>query len=155
MRRLRKIVLLLGLQALVVALTCAGTVSYIRLRANAEILSGVQDACLLTAQAVRSRLKSEGVKNRILLVEYDLNSARWRHVAVVFALEDGTLASFESLNALAGFSRGSIPLGVSEWDAEKVAELLPRQNGARVLAARWIDSLSYASTKPDLVTAAR
>ena len=155
MRFLRKIILLLGFQALVVALTGAGTASYIHLRTNAELISGVQDACLLTAQAVRNRLKSEGVENRILLVEYGLNSTTLRHVAVVFALEDGTLASFESLNALAGFSRGSISLGLSEWDAARIAERLPRQSGARVLAARWIDSLSYESTRADLATVAR
>lgn len=140
---------------MVVALACAGTASYMRLRGDTELLSGVQDACLPVAQAVRNRLKEEGVANRILLVDYELNSYAWRHVAVVFALEDGTLASFESLNSLAAFNRGSVALGISDWNAMDIAERLPRQGGVTVRGARWIDELTYESTKAVFMTGAR
>lgn len=126
-----------------------------RSRCKAEFTSDLPDACLLTAQAVRSCLKKEGVENRILLVEYSLNSLAWRHVAVVFTLEDGTLASYESLNSLTGLTRGSISLGVSDWDAQDIAERLPRQVGVVVRSARWIDGLTYESTKSDLTTVSR
>lgn len=149
---LEKAALLMCLQAIVVALACAGTASYMRSRCKAEFTSDLPDACLLTAQAVRSRLKKEGVENRILLVEYSLNSLAWRHVAVVFTLEDGTLASYESLSSLTGLTRGSISLGVSDWDAQDIAERLPRQVGVVVRSARWIDSLTYGSTKSDLIS---
>ncbi|GAT32199.1 hypothetical protein TSACC_2597 [Terrimicrobium sacchariphilum] len=145
----------LCLQVVVVALACAGTASYMRLRGDTELLSGVQDACLPVAQAVRNRLREEGVANRILLVDYELNSYAWHHVAVVFALEDGTLASFESLNSLAAFNRGSVALGISDWNAMDIAERLPRQGGVTVRDARWIDGLTYESTQSAFMTGVR
>lgn len=145
----------LCLQSVVVALACAGTASYMRLRGDTELVSGIQDACLPVAQAVRNRLKDEGVANRILLVDYELDSFTWRHVAVIFALEDGTLASYESLNSLAAFNRGSVALGISDWDALDIAERLPRQSGVMVRDAKWIDALTYESTKSAFFTGAR
>lgn len=145
----------LCLQAVVVALACAGTASYMRLRGDTELLSGVQDACLPVARVLRNRLKDEGVANRILLVDYELHSFTWRHVAVIFALEDGSLASYESLNSLAAFNRGSVALGISEWDVMDIAERLPRQSGVTVRGAGWIDELTYESTKSAFMTGSR
>lgn len=154
-QRLMRFFPALCLQALVVAFACAGTASYIRMRGDTELVSGIQDACLPVARAVRNRLKSEGIENRILLVDYGLDSCTWRHIAVIFTLEDGTLASYESLNSLASFNRGSIPLGISDWNAMDIAERLPRQRGVTIQGAKWVDELTYESTKPASATVSR
>ncbi len=51
------------LQAIVVALACAGTASYMRSRCKAEFTSDLPDACLLTARAVRSRFNGTTIGN--------------------------------------------------------------------------------------------
>jgi len=101
---------------------------------------------------MRSRIKKEGVENHILLVEYSLNSLTWHHVAGIFALEEGSLASYESLNSLANFSRGSASLGISDPDATGIADRLPRQCGVPVQEAKWINDLTYESTKAGFPT---
>lgn len=135
-RRPRRWVTLLASHLLVVGLTMAGTTWLIREGIAREIAHGIRNNCLVTASIVRAQFRRAGIPSRTLVVDYDVGGHPLRHVAVVSALEDGSLAAFEE-------EGGSIPLGFVDWDPAAVAERLPADPLARVVRAAWAETLNY------------
>lgn len=95
------------------------------------------DVCLIVARSARVELARRNVENKTIVIDYYVNKTHLRHIAVIYTLEDGSLASYE-------ISKGSTVLGFHKsWDALEVAKSIPCEKGAVVLQAAWVDGLTF------------